>query len=196
MLHSKQLERFKFLVACWVTEAASAPCQQENGFPTYLRDAAPICRDPSHVVAVSIGRGSDDHFNVFTGPHPIGKFLHTKHIIVQLFIHADLVAVSSIACSSTSTLHEIPLPEGKVHCHPLVCFLLILYNRHPLVAYASGRDVPPAGSASYSCWVLAPLSIVPAERMVQSVIFTPTDVGQQSTVFVPARLHQTHDPSV
>ena len=39
-------------------------------------------------------------------------------------------------------------------------------------------------------------TIVPAERMVQSVIFTPTDVGQQSTVFVPARLHQTHDPSV
>ena len=35
-------------------------------------------------------------------------------------------------------------------------------------------------------------TIVPAERMVQSVIFTPTDVGQQSTVFVPARLHQPH----
>ena len=34
--------------------------------------------------------------------------------------------------------------------------------------------------------------IVPAERVVQSVIFTPTDVGQQSTVFVPARLHQPH----
>ena len=35
-------------------------------------------------------------------------------------------------------------------------------------------------------------TIVPAERVVQSVIFTPTDVGQQSTVFVPAR----HEPSV
>ena len=40
------------------------------------------------------------------------------------------------------------------------------------------------------------LTIVPSERMVQSVIFTPTNVGQQSKVFVPARLHQTHDPSV
>ena len=39
-------------------------------------------------------------------------------------------------------------------------------------------------------------TIVPAERMVQSVIFTPTDVGQQSTVFVPAWLHQPHEPSV
>ena len=36
-------------------------------------------------------------------------------------------------------------------------------------------------------------TIVPAERMVQSVIFTPTDVGQQSTVLVPARLHQPHE---
>ena len=37
MLHiPKQLERFKFLVACWVTEAASAPCQQENGFPSCI----------------------------------------------------------------------------------------------------------------------------------------------------------------
>ena len=35
-------------------------------------------------------------------------------------------------------------------------------------------------------------TIVPSERMVQSVIFTPTEVGQQSTVFVPARLHQPH----
>ena len=39
-------------------------------------------------------------------------------------------------------------------------------------------------------------TIVPAERMVQSVIFTPTDVGHQCTVLVPARLHQTHEPSV
>ena len=35
-------------------------------------------------------------------------------------------------------------------------------------------------------------TIVPAERMVQSVIFTQMDVGHQSTVFVPARLHQPH----
>ena len=38
--------------------------------------------------------------------------------------------------------------------------------------------------------------IVPAERVMQSVIFTPTNVGQQSTIFVPARLHQPHEPSV
>ena len=38
-------------------------------------------------------------------------------------------------------------------------------------------------------------TIVPAERIVQSVVFTPTVVGQQSTVLMPARLHQTHDPS-
>ena len=37
--------------------------------------------------------------------------------------------------------------------------------------------------------VAAEFTIVPAERMVQSVIFTPTYVGKQSTVFVPARLH-------
>ena len=30
--------------------------------------------------------------NVFTGPHPIGKFLHTKHIIVQLLIRISTPA--------------------------------------------------------------------------------------------------------
>ena len=39
-------------------------------------------------------------------------------------------------------------------------------------------------------------TIVPAERMVQSVIFTPTEVGQQCTIFVPARLHQLHEPEL
>ena len=39
-------------------------------------------------------------------------------------------------------------------------------------------------------------TIAPSERIVQSVIFTPTDVGQQSTVLVPARLHQAYDASV
>ena len=38
--------------------------------------------------------------------------------------------------------------------------------------------------------------IVPAERVMQSVIFKPANVGQQSTIFVPARLHQPHEPSV
>ena len=39
-------------------------------------------------------------------------------------------------------------------------------------------------------------TILPSACMLQSVIFTPTEVGQQSTVLVPASLHQTHDPSV
>ena len=39
-------------------------------------------------------------------------------------------------------------------------------------------------------------TIVPSAWMLQSVIFTPASVGQQSTVLMPARLYQTHDPSV
>ena len=87
------------------TAAASAPrlhqprVSKKTASPlTYIRDAAPICRDPSHFVAVSIGRGSDDHFNVFTGPHPIGKFIHTKHCIVQLFIRIITLASLFLAC--------------------------------------------------------------------------------------------------
>ena len=38
--------------------------------------------------------------------------------------------------------------------------------------------------------------IVPAEQVMHSVIFKPASVGHQSTIFVPARLHQPHEPSV
>ena len=37
--------------------------------------------------------------------------------------------------------------------------------------------------------------IVPAEQVMHSVLFTPANVGHQSTIFVPARLYQPHEPS-
>ena len=77
---------------------------------------------------------------------------------------------------------------GKVYVHAVLRGELLVCLTH----WPMRRD-----STHWRKVVVAEeFTIVPSERMVQSVIFTPTEVGQQSTVLVPASLHQTHDPSV
>ena len=190
---------FKFLVACWV---------HERKHRIIKRWAVPMCiarqRDYERSLLVDCTR---THMQSLKEPllKPcLPDAVQACPKVVAALRESGFASAESALTGRTARVHGRSIQVGDVVLYTSdgctrvgeVYFHAVL--RGELLVCLSHWPMRRESTHWRKVVVAEEFTIVPSEWMLQSVIFTPTDAGRQSTVLMPAhaRLHQTRDPSV
>ena len=203
MLHiPAQLERFRFLVACWV---------HERKHKIIKRWAVPSCiakhRDYERSVLIDCTRTHMDALKEPLLKPCLPDAVAACPKVVAALKAFGFTSAASALTGRTARMHGRSVQVGDVVLYRgggpngggtdtrvgEVAFQAVLHDQ-----VLVGLSHWPLKKA-WTHWIKVSVSnefcIVPAEQVMHSVIFKPASVGHQSTIFVPARLYQPHEPS-